>query len=217
MSPPARQAWCFIPRKPLFLRLEAPRPRPKWPRRRDRRGASSPANPYSFVSRHHALSPNASPGATGVVLHPPQTLIPSSRSTTPSIQMPPPARQAWCSTPQTLVPSSRSTTPLRQTAPPAGGAPTSSSSPQDRLHQLKIHIFRQSARIVVRLDTFLRFEDVRPNGALRQELDAVQFSRLFRKHLDKFVSDDHSLFLRIVYPGKLVRIISNVVCGPLTV
>lgn len=87
----------------------------------------------------------------------------------------------------------------------------------NRLHQLKIHIFRQSARIVVRLDAFLRFEDVRPNGALRQELDAVQFSRLFRKHLDKFVSDDHSLFLRIVYPGKLVRIISNVVCGPLTV
>ena len=52
--------------------------------------------------------------------------------------------------------------------------------------------------------------------ALRQELDAVQFSRFFRKHLDKFVSDDHSFFLRIVYPGKLVRIISNVVCGPLT-
>lgn len=70
------------------------------------------------------------------------------------------------------------------------------------------------ARVVYRLPKVHEFPCY---CALRQELDAVQFSRLFRKHLDKFVSDDHSLFLRIVYPGKLVRIISNVVCGPLTV
>ena len=128
MSPPARQAWCFIPRKPLFLRLEAPRPRPKWPRRRDRRGASSPANPYSFVSRHHALSPNASPGATGVVLHPPQTLIPSSRSTTPLSQTAPPAGSAWCLTDRT--PLFRRAEPLQLPPPPKTGQVPFAGLPQ---------------------------------------------------------------------------------------
>ena len=123
IAPPARQAWCFIPRKPLFLRLEAPRPRPKWPRRRDRRGASSPANPYSFVSRHHALSPNASPDATGVVLHPPATpysFVPKHHALNPNAS--PGATGVVLHPPQTLIPSSRSTTPLSQTAPPAGSA-----------------------------------------------------------------------------------------------
>ena len=65
ISPPTRPAWCLTPCKPLFLRLEAPRPQPKWRRRRDRRGASSPANPCSFVRRHHALSPNSSSAVPG--------------------------------------------------------------------------------------------------------------------------------------------------------
>ena len=65
MAPPAGSAWCLTPRKPLFLRPEAPRPQPKWRRRRDRRGASHPANPCSFVRRHHALSPNSSSAVPG--------------------------------------------------------------------------------------------------------------------------------------------------------
>ena len=69
-------------------------------RRRGRRGASPPANPYSFVRKHHALESNSAAGATGVVPHPPQTLVPSSGSTTPSAQMAPPAGSAWCLIPR---------------------------------------------------------------------------------------------------------------------
>ena len=98
ISPPAGSAWCLTPRKPLFLRPEAPRPQPKWRRRSDRRGASHPANPCSFVRKHHALESNSAVGGTGVVPHPPQTLISSSRGTTPSIQMTQPAGPAWCLT-----------------------------------------------------------------------------------------------------------------------
>ena len=97
---PAGSAWCLIPRKPLFLRPEAPRPQPKQRRRRDRRGASSPANPCSFVRKHHAPESKRAAGGTGVVPHPLQTLIPSSRGTTPSAQTAPPARPAWCLTPR---------------------------------------------------------------------------------------------------------------------
>ena len=100
ISPPAESAWCLTPRKPFFLRPEAPRPRAKWRRRRGQRGASPPANPCSFVRRHHALNPNDSAGATGVVPHPPQTLFPSSGSTTPSAQLAPPAGSAWCLIPR---------------------------------------------------------------------------------------------------------------------
>ena len=115
---PARPAWCLTARKPLFLRPEAPRPQVKQLRRRDRRGASPPAKPYSFVRKHHAPSQNSSAGGTGVVPHPPLTLVPSSGSTTPSAQMAPPAGPVWC--------------PLRLYAPRTGRSPTSSSSPQDR-------------------------------------------------------------------------------------
>lgn len=80
----AESAWCLTARKPLFLRPEAPRLSGRMGLRRGRRGAPSPANPYSFVRKHHALSPNCSTGGTGVVLHHPQTLVPSSGSTTPS-------------------------------------------------------------------------------------------------------------------------------------
>ena len=100
MTPPARPARCPIPRKPLFLRPEAPRPRVKQRRRRDRRGASHPANPCSFVRKHHAPEANSAAGGTGVVPHPPQTLVTSSGSTTPSGQMTPSARPAWCPIPR---------------------------------------------------------------------------------------------------------------------
>ena len=74
-------------------------------RRRDRRGASPPANPCSFVQKHHAPEANSSAGGVGVVPHTLQTLIPTSGGTT-----------------QTLIPSSGSTTPSAQMAPPAGPA-----------------------------------------------------------------------------------------------
>ncbi len=94
MASPARSAWCLTARKPLFLRPEAPRPQPKQLRRRGRRGASPPANPCSFVRKHHAPGPNSSADGAGVVPHRPQTLVPSSGSTTPPDQMAPPAPPA---------------------------------------------------------------------------------------------------------------------------
>ena len=39
-------------------------------------------------------------GATGVVPHHPQTLVPSSGDTTPLRQISPPAESAWCLTPR---------------------------------------------------------------------------------------------------------------------
>ena len=97
-APPAGPAWCLTPRKPLFLRPEAPRPQPKWRRRRGRRGASSPASPCSFVRKHHALETNCAAGGVSVVPHHPQTLVPSSGGTTPLRQTAPPAGSAWCLT-----------------------------------------------------------------------------------------------------------------------
>ena len=98
IAPPARLAWCLTARKPLFLRPEAPRPQVKSLRLLGRRGASPPANPYSFVRKHHAPESKCSAGGVSVVPHLPQTLIPSSGSTTPSAQTAPPAGPAWCST-----------------------------------------------------------------------------------------------------------------------
>ena len=100
LAPPAGSAWCLTPPKPLFLHPDAPRPQPNWRRRRGRRGASHPANPYFFVRKHHALNPNDSAGGVGVVPHTPQILIPSSGSTTPLSQTAPPAGTAWCLIPR---------------------------------------------------------------------------------------------------------------------
>ena len=49
--------WCFAPRNPLFLRLEAPRPQVRMGLCRHGRGASLPAIPYSFVEGHHVPGP----------------------------------------------------------------------------------------------------------------------------------------------------------------
>ena len=139
MTPPAGPAWCLTPRKLLFLRPEAPRPQPKLLRRRGRRGASPPANPYSFVRKHHAHGANGSVGGVGVVPHRPQTLIPSSGSTTPSGQMPPPVRPAWCLTarkslflrPEAPRPQAKTprqwAEPLQLYLPRSGGASTALS------------------------------------------------------------------------------------------
>ncbi len=81
-GPPAAGTWCFTARKPLVLRPEAPRLSGRIGRRRLGRGASPPANPYSFVRRHHVCRAGWASGGGGVVLHRPQALIPSSGSTT---------------------------------------------------------------------------------------------------------------------------------------
>lgn len=61
-EPPPLLTWCSIPRNPLFLRRGAPRPSARPALWCPRRGASWPANPYSFVGRYHAvcLGPPAS-------------------------------------------------------------------------------------------------------------------------------------------------------------
>ena len=92
-------------------------------RRRDRRGASPPANPYFFVRKHHAPEANSAAGGVGVVPHPPQSLVPSSGRTTPlspnSSSAVPGGTGVVPHLPQTLVPSSGSTTPSIQLTPPA--------------------------------------------------------------------------------------------------
>ena len=81
-GPPAAGTWCFTARKPLFLRSEAPRLSALGPPAAMGRGASLPASPYSFVRRHHVCRAGWAFGGWDVVLHHPQTLVPSSGSTT---------------------------------------------------------------------------------------------------------------------------------------
>ena len=95
---PASRAWCFTARKPLCLRCRAPRRMGESEHGDGRRGASPPANPYPFVVEHHAGWANRSTGTDGVVLHRPQTLIPSSSSTTPDGRIGARGRTAWCLT-----------------------------------------------------------------------------------------------------------------------
>ena len=76
-APAAYRTWCLTPRKPLFLRPEAPRLSGPKRRRRTGRGASLPANPYSFVHKHHVPRSGWADAGTDVVLHSPQSLVPS--------------------------------------------------------------------------------------------------------------------------------------------
>jgi len=95
---PASRAWCLTARKPLFLRRRAPRRMDESEHGDGRRGASPPANPYPFVVEHHVGWANRSTGTDGVVPHRPQTLIPSSSSTTPDGRIGARGRTAWCLT-----------------------------------------------------------------------------------------------------------------------
>ena len=76
--------WCFTTRKPLFLRTEAPRLSVRMGFWRLGRGASPPANPYSFVRKHHGFRAGWAFGGWDVVPHCPQILVPSSGGTTAS-------------------------------------------------------------------------------------------------------------------------------------
>ena len=93
-------AWCFPPRKPLFLRRRAPRPQAQTRVPPARRGASLPANPCSFVDGHHAHGLKREFRRLGVVLLSPQALVLSSMSTTPSGSNVSSAGSAWCFSPR---------------------------------------------------------------------------------------------------------------------
>ena len=80
-----RTAWCLTARKPLSLRRRAPRRMGESEHGDGRRGASPPANPYPFVVGHHAPCLNRGSEPDSVVPHRPQTLVSSSRGTTPLI------------------------------------------------------------------------------------------------------------------------------------
>ena len=99
-GPPASWAWCFTPRKPLFLRRGAPRLWGRMGLRQVGRGALLPANPCSFVAGHHAFGVGWADRRVSVVLHSPLTLVPSSRGTTSLGSNGPPASWAWCFTPR---------------------------------------------------------------------------------------------------------------------
>ena len=88
-------AWYLTARKPLFLRPETPRLAVRMGLRRLGRGTSPPANPCSFVRRHHVCRSGWASGGGGVVLHRPQTLIPSSGGTTSFGPDGPPAAGTW--------------------------------------------------------------------------------------------------------------------------
>ena len=97
-GPPANRTWCFAPRNPLFLRPGAPRLSGPAGLRQCGRGASLPAIPFSFVAGHHVSRAQRAFGGPDVVLHSPQSLIPSSGGTTSTRPSGPPANRTWCFT-----------------------------------------------------------------------------------------------------------------------
>ena len=78
--------------------------------RPDRRGASLPAKPCSFVVEHHVFRAQGAAGVPDVVLRSPQNLVPSSSNTTSSRLKAPATYRTWCFTP-------RKTLFLRRRAP----------------------------------------------------------------------------------------------------
>ena len=98
IGPSAVGTWCFTSRKALFLRPEAPRHSGRMGLQRLGRGASPPAKPCSFVRRHHATRAEWTFGGWDVVLHLPQSLVPSSGSTTPLGPNRSSAIGTWCLT-----------------------------------------------------------------------------------------------------------------------
>ena len=64
------------------------------------RGVPLPAIPYSFVAGHHVFRIQGADGGPDVVRPDPQSLIPSSPSTTSSGSKAPAAGRTWCATPR---------------------------------------------------------------------------------------------------------------------
>ena len=120
-GPSASRAWCFTAREPLFLRRGAPRRLNETGPEASRHGASPPANPCSFVVRHHVGWANRSTGTDGVVLHRPQTLVSSSSGTTSDRQIGALDRTAWCFTAcEPLFLRRQAPRRLNETGPEAG-------------------------------------------------------------------------------------------------
>ena len=71
----APETWCLTALQPLFLRRGAPRPPPQNADRHRGRGASSPVNPYSFVTGHHVIRHKVPDSLRDVVPHCPPALI----------------------------------------------------------------------------------------------------------------------------------------------
>ena len=99
-APAAYRTWCLTPRKPLFFRPQAPRLSGPMGLRRHGRGASLPANPCSFVHKHHVSRTQSAGSVPDVVPHSPQTLILSPTSTTSLGSKTPAAYLTWCLTPR---------------------------------------------------------------------------------------------------------------------
>ena len=74
----------------------------------------------------------------------------------------------------------------------------------DRLDQLKLQVLRQTADVVVRLDA-VGLKDVGVDGALTEELDAVQFAGFFLKYADEFRADDLALLFGVGDARQLVE------------
>ena len=102
-APATGRTWCVAPRKPLFLRRQAPRLPRLRRQQRAGRGAPLPANPYSFVAEHHVFRGHGAGGGPDVVRRSLQTLIPSSPGTTSSGAMAPAAGRTWCAAHRKLL------------------------------------------------------------------------------------------------------------------
>ena len=73
-----------------------------------------------------------------------------------------------------------------------------------RLDDFQVHLFGQAADVVVALDG-AGFENVGVDGALGEEVDAVELLGLFGKDVDEFLADDLALRLRVGHAGQLVE------------
>ena len=100
---PARRGQVFggagvVPHRPLSLVSSSPGTTPLTESgfEAGRRGASPPVNPCFFVTGHHVGWANRSMGTDGVVPRRPQTLVSSSRGTTPLALVEPSEEPAWC-------------------------------------------------------------------------------------------------------------------------
>ena len=91
--------WCLAPRKALFFRRGAPRHCGRLKLRREGRGASLLAKPYSFVAGHHVIGAGRCYGGKDVVLHSRQSLVLSSWGTTSLVTSGASEGWTWCLTP----------------------------------------------------------------------------------------------------------------------
>ena len=72
-----------------------------------------------------------------------------------------------------------------------------------------MHILRQTADVVMRLDRLRRrraaLDNIRIQRPLRQEIEIVELRRFLLEHVDEFVADDLALLLRIFDAAQLAQ------------